>query len=391
LGWVEGVAEAIASLLKARAGRWSDQSGRRAPFIWAGYFFAGGAKPLIGIASAWPGVLAARALDRAGKGLRGAPRDALLAEAAHAGALGAALGWHRAMDTLGAAAGPLLALAFLRFRGSGPQQLREIYFWALAPGLAAAAIALTVRDRARAAGAAAASSAGPGGEEPVAPAASAATGGAPSIGLSAASAEPWSPGFRRALWGWGIFAAANSSDAFLLLRAEASGLGLSKTIILYCMFNLVYAFSSPWLGGLSDRAGRKGVLLGGLVAFAATYAGMAVAEKTWHFAALFAGYGLFMAATDGVGKAFALDLAGPARKATAVGAWNAIAGGGALIASVVAGALWARVGPWAAFAYGSAGAIAGAAVLVGARPPPHIDASVPLPAPVAAPASPPIP
>ena len=342
LGLIEGLAEASASLIKAYSGRWSDRSGRRTPFVWGGYLLAALAKPLIGFAGSWPAVLAARALDRAGKGLRGAPRDALLAEGAPADVLGAALGWHRTMDTLGAALGPILALIYLHNRGQDPASLRALYGWALLPGLAAAAVALTVRE------ARSGTVVREAGSEP-----SQSTGQL--------------DGFWRAIAAWTVFAAVNSSDAFLLLKAESSGLGLEATIGLYCAYNLVCAGASPYLGGLSDRIGRKPVLVGGLIAFAAVYAAMGFATGPWQFGTLFLIYGLYMAATDGVGKAFALDFAGPEGKASAVGVWNAASGAAALVASVAAGALWTAFGPAAAFLYGSLGALVAAAMLLSMR------------------------
>lgn len=337
VGLVEGCAEATASILKLVSGAWSDRTGRRKIFVLVGYTLAAIAKPAVGFAVAWPQVLAARSLDRFGKGLRSSPRDALLAEAVKEETRGSAFGWHRAMDSFGAAVGPLLALAYLRWR---PTELRTIFYLALVPGLLSAALLLGIREK----------------RAPARP-------GTPLF-------PRWAEvpvGFRKYLLVWGIFSLTNSSDVFLLLRAQREGFGLAGTVLLYCVYNCLYALLSPWLGGLSDRIGRKAVLAFGLSAFALVYAGFAVANAPWQLWALFALYGVYMAATDGVGKAYAVDLVPKDRKATAVGAFGLVTGVGALAASVAAGLLWDHVGPPAPFAFGAAGALVALALLASMR------------------------
>ncbi|MDG0818148.1 MFS transporter [Bdellovibrio svalbardensis] len=328
VGVIEGFAEAIASLLKTYSGFWSDRIRRRKPFIWGGYLLAAVAKPLIGVSQVWGQVLFARGLDRTGKGLRTAPRDALLAESVPPHLRGAAFGWHRMMDTLGAAIGPLLAIVYLKYSSN----LRFIYFLALIPGLLAVIAALRLKEERR---------------EQV----------APSYHQTWASFFSLPKEFKHYLFSWTVFSLANSSDAFLLLRMQQAGIPLTETILLYCFYNLVYALASPYLGGLSDRVGRKRVLLFGLVIFALVYTGFAFATHESQFWVLFGVYGLYMAATDGVGKAFAIDLLNKDMKATAVGYLGTVTGISTLIASSVAGLLWDHYGSAATFAYGAVGAV----------------------------------
>jgi MFS family permease len=227
VGLIEGLAEGLASLLKVYSGQWSDSLKKRKLFIVTGYFLAAISKPLIGVSLSWGQVLFARSLDRFGKGIRTSPRDAMLADSVSAEKRGAAFGVHRGMDTLGAALGPLLALLFL----ARNQDLREIYNWALLPGIAAVFIALTLKEKK-----------------------SSAEHSAHRLKIK------WSelnPQFKKYLWAWGLFSLANSSDVFLLLKAQQSGNNLTTTILMYAFYNLLYSLCSPYLGHLSDRWGRK--------------------------------------------------------------------------------------------------------------------------------------
>lgn len=336
VGFIEGFAEAVASLLKTYSGAWSDRISRRTPFVAAGYFLSAIGKPLIGFSSNWTHVLFARGLDRTGKGLRTAPRDALLAEAVSARLRGAAFGWHRAMDTLGAAIGPLFAILYLSIDG---QNLRNIYYWALIPGLIAVVISLLISEKrvevVR-------------NPEPI----------------SFYDVGSFSKQFKTYLASWTLFSLTNSSDVFLLMKAKAEGISLTEIILLYCGYNLAYALFSPYFGGLSDRIGRKMLLICGLAVFAAVYVGFSIATLHWHFWVLFGIYGLFMAATDGAGKAFAVDLIDPSRKATGLGALGTVTGIATVLASTVAGMLWDHYGPFYTFIYGALGALAAAIVLL---------------------------
>ena len=336
VGFIEGVAEATASFLKTFSGAWSDKSEKRKPFVCWGYFFAAVAKPLIALATHWGWVLGARSLDRFGKGLRSAPRDALLSESVDASQRGAAFGWHRFMDTLGAVIGPLLALLFLKWEPTG---LRTVFFWAFIPGLVAVFISLAIPE----------------------------TKPSPHLERTKRGKGLWKEmplPFRRYLFTWLIFSLSNSSDVFLLLRAKEKGASLTSVILLYCLYNWTYAFLSPFLGQLSDKIGRKKCLVFGLLVFALVYLGFSFASELWQFGLLFAVYGFYMAATDGVGKAFAVDLVDPKHKATALGFLGTVTGVAALVASSVAGLLWDQFGPAAPFLFGASGSLL-ALVLLG--------------------------
>lgn len=338
IGLIEGAAEATASLLKTVTGRLSDLSGRRIPYVVSGYTLSAVAKPLIALAIllGWPLVLIARILDRVGKGLRSSPRDALLADSIAAEVRGKAFGWHRAMDSTGAVIGPLLALllVMLFFRDN----LVPVFLLAFIPGIIGAACVLLVHERRN-----------------VIPRAS-----IPSIKF-----HNLPPAFRAYLIAWGIFALANSSDVFLILRAQQLGMSTTLVVLLYTLYNLVYAAASPTLGHLSDKLGRRKVLIGGLLIFSLVYLGFALTTHSWQLWFLFMVYGLYIAATDGVGKAWAVDLVPSSIRASGVGLISTVSGIAGLLASIIAGLLWTecgnhfgdQIGAFAAFGYGALGAI----------------------------------
>lgn len=330
VGVIEGFAEAVSGILKTYSGQWSDRIGRRTPFIWIGYLFAASAKPLTGFASTWIHVLGTRALDRVGKGLRTSPRDALLSESVAPDLRGAAFGWHRLMDTLGAAIGPLVAVWILSSR-SDATALRHLYFWAFIPGLLSVAIALTIRE-----------------PKHLAPAVSA---------RSQFRLKHLGPRFKRFVLSWTLFSLANSSDAFLILGARHAGISLTMTILMYCFYNLLYALLSPALGTLSDRIGRRRVLMLGLGIFAFVYIGFALNLPVLFYWLLFGLYGIYMAATEGVAKALAIDLVPEHLRATGVGVLGTVTGLSTIFASTFSGFLWDRIGPSAAFFYGAMGAL----------------------------------
>lgn len=332
VGLIEGVAEAISSLLKTYCGQWSDRIGKRKPFIAIGYFLAALSRPLIGFAHSWVDVLVARGLDRVGKGLRTAPRDALIADSVVPKERGAAFGWHRGLDTMGAAVGPLITISLVT---ASAESMRQIYFWSLIPGLAAVFLALTIHES----------------QKVMAPLLPAEPLSEPILkrfttflaGFSFRLKE-MNPEFKKYLWGWTLFSLANSSDAFLLMKAQAMGVSLKVIILQYCAFNLVYALTAPYLGKLSDRVPRQYLLIFGMAVFAFVYFGFGKATEVWQFWILFLFYGLYMGATEGVGRAMAVDYCPPHLKATALGVVGTVTGLAAIVGSTSTGVIWDRFG-----------------------------------------------
>lgn len=335
VGFIEGTAEAIASLLKTYVGKLSDSLGRRRSFVFFGYTLSACARPLFALAGNWYFVLFSRSLDRLGKGIRTSPRDAMLAESVDSRYRGKAFGLHRGMDTLGAVVGPLVALAFLSLNWI---DLRWIFILSFFPALASALLVLKIKETAP-------------------------TKLSKDL-LSAKTHSPLPKTFKLYLLGWGIFCIANSSDMFLILRAKELGFTTSTVILLYTFYNFVYALASPFLGDISDKIGRKPILISGLFLFALVYLGFAFSTHTWMLWILFGIYGLYMAATDGVGKALAIDLVDTKAKATAIGYLGTVTGIASLAASSLAGLFWSHYGSWTTFSYGALGAIVSGCVIL---------------------------
>lgn len=331
VGLIEGIAESIASLLKTYSGNWSDSLKKRKPFIIIGYLLGAISKPLIGMSNSWIGVLTSRALDRTGKGIRSAPRDALIADVVDEGSRGIAFGWHRAMDSLGATVGPLVAILLLSVFFV---DLRSLYFWAIIPGLLSVLILFTLNEKTTV-------------EKRI-----------PIRWINPfCSWNELNSDFKKYLFGWSAFTIANSSDVFLIMKAKSSGLSTQMTILLYCAYNLTYALSSPFLGKLSDHNNRRKLLIAGLGIFSLVYFGFSLAFSPWHFWLLFLSYGLYMGATDGVGKALIVDLSPKNLRGTALGITGTITGFTTIFASTFAGFLWDRFGPRYVFYYGAVGAL----------------------------------
>jgi MFS family permease len=373
LGLIEGLAEATASLTRYPFGRWSDATGRRRVFVLGGYGLAALGKLVLALAFVWPVALAGRVVDRTGKGMRTAPRDALLAADVDDRDRGLAFGLHRTMDTAGAVIGPLTALLLLQLGVS----LRWVFAIAFVPGLLSVVVIWrSVRDRRPA-------------EEPddptTAPASSVA---AVPLSSAAAAAEsptaaaprssaaparvrlrlPASPVFRRLLLASLVFAVGNSSNAFLLLKASSVGFSVKAVILVYVLYNLTYAAGSLPLGGLSDRVGQIPVVAGGFVVFAVVYVGFAAAKSMALVAVLFAAYGLYIAATEGTTKALISRAAPDAQRASAMGFFDTSIGVASFAASALGGLLWTLVGPWATFSFGAVtAALAAVLLLVFAR------------------------
>lgn len=354
LGVIEGVAESVSALLRLPSGWWSDRIGRRKPLVVLGYGLAAVARPLIGLAQSTGQVLAIRVTDRFGKGVRSAPRDALIADAVAPAHRGYAYGLHRAADSAGAVVGPLIAWGLLHW---GWVDLRALFLWAAVPGVLALVLVIwwvresPVAARGRGAAANGASS--------------------PVIAAEAVRSEralidrvdgALGAVFWRFLGVLFLFTLAASSDAFLLLRASSLGVTVSQIPILWAMLHVVKSASTVVGGRLSDHVGRRPLILGGWMVYALTYLGFALASSAWHVWALFLVYGLYFGATEGVEKALVADLVPEDRRGAAFGWFNAALGVGALPASILFGVLWERAGPVTAFLTGAA--IAGAATLL---------------------------
>lgn len=333
LGLLEGLAESLAALLKLLAGRVSDRLGRRKPLVVAGYTLASGARPWIALATAPWHVLAVRLADRVGKGLRSAPRDALLTAVAPPEDRGRAFGFHRAMDHGGAMVGPLLAAGALALTGD----LRLTFALAALPGIVAV-LALVVGVR----------------EPPPA---------AAQTDTRAAVPPPLGRPIRAYLAVLAVFTLGNSTDAFLLLRAQETGLSLAALPLLWAWHHAVKAAASTHGGALSDRIGRRRTILLGWLVYALTYAGFGAAGAPWQIWALFGVYGLYYALTEGAEKALLADLAPAAARGTAFGAYHALTGAALLPASLLTGWLWQSFGAAAALGLGAALAAVAAAGL----------------------------
>jgi len=327
VGLIEGVAEAVASLMKAGSGWLSDRIGRRKPLMAIGYGISNVLKPLLALTGAWGHVLIIRVADRFGKGVRGTPRDALIADSSAPDERGRAFGLHRTMDTIGAALGPLLAFVILWVK---PEGYRTVFWWAAVPGMMALALVFFIRETGtgiRKAG-------------PVVRNWSLAVGALP-------------PQLRVFLAIGVLFAVGNSADAFLILRAKDLGLAPAMVPLAYFAFNVTYALLSYPAGILSDRIGRKPVMVGGLAAFALIYLGFGLASQGWMAWPLFMFYGFYYAGTEGIQKAYLADHASAGNRGTVMGVFNALIGLTVLPANALAGLLWDAVGPQAPFLLGA--------------------------------------
>jgi MFS family permease len=315
-------------VLRVFAGWLSDRAGRRKPLVVAGYSLSNLSKPLLALAGSWPQVLAVRFADRFGKGIRGAPRDALIADSISAERRGLAFGFHRSMDTLGAAGGPLVAFATLALL---PENYRAVFWIAAVPGVIAIIVAgFFLRDVSR----------------------PRAGGHLPTLGFAGMGR-----GFALFTLIAALFALGNSSDAFLILRAKNLGLAPAAIPLAYFAFNVVYAVLAAPFGALSDRIGRRVLLMAGYAVFAAVYLGFAIAggpAARGEAVVLFLVYGTYYALTDGMQRALVVDLVPSGLRATALGTFSTVTGVALLPASLVAGELWDHVGPAAPFFYGAA-------------------------------------
>ena len=339
VGLVEGIAESLASFVKVGSGYFSDRIRKRKTITIGGYSCSSVGKLLFYFSTSWAWVLSGRIVDRFGKGIRTAPRDALIAESSPSGSKGRAFGLHRALDSLGAVVGVSLAfLLLIRYSQSMnvPDAYRTVFLFSLIPAVMGVAVLFAVKDVRRPEGTA-----------------------------------------KKLKLGWNmldrrlriflliilIFSLGNSSNQFLILRSKNLGFSITTSLLLVIVFLIVQAVTSYPLGSLSDRVGRRSLLIFGYAAYGAVYLGFALAPSKSYLWALFAAYGLYLGATEGVEKAFVSDLAPAHLKATLIGMHATIVGIGLLPASIIAGLLWTTFGPSAPFFFGSAAGFAAAVAL----------------------------
>lgn len=325
IGLLEGMAEFIAGLSKGYFGLWSDKLQRRLPFVRTGYMLSAFAKPLmILIPSGW-WVLFTRTLDRFGKGVRTASRDAMLSAEATPETKGRVFGFHRSMDTLGAAIGPAIALVFLWFY---PNQYKWLFIAALLPGLITIIFLFKLKEKK-------------------------VVSNNSTKKVSFFSFFKYikhsSKSYRFLITGLLLFALFNSSDMFLLLKARELNLSDSAVIGLYIGYNLVYALLSVPAGMLADKIGLNKVFVIGVFIFAMVYAGFAYASGLLMLVILFAAYGFYAAATEGIGKAWISNVVNKNEVASAIGSFTALQSLAALLASVFAGLIWTKFGSQATF------------------------------------------
>ncbi len=323
LGVIEGIAESLASLTKVFSGFWSDRIKRRRPFTIFGYAGSGVGKLFLYLATGWHAVLLGRIIDRFGKGVRTAPRDAIIADSAEAGKRGAAYGLHRAMDTIGASLGVWLAyLLIINFK----QPPREIFLISLIPAFLGVIFLFFIKEK--------------------------------KAGIKPAAKKiefRWKILDKRLkmflIFSF-IFTLGNSSNQFLLLRAQNLGNPLAAVLLMYLTYNFIYGIFAYPAARLSDKIGKKKILAAGYFFYGLVYLGFAAFSSTRALWIMFAVYGLYIAFTEGVEKALVADIAPGELKATAIGLHATLVGIGLLPASLLAGLSWKIFGPAAPFYFG---------------------------------------
>ena len=328
IGLIEGIAETTASLLKIFFGALSDRFGKRKPFAVVGYALSAFTKPLLYFASAWGWVLGVRMADRIGKGVRTAPRDALIADSIDDTQRGLAFGLHPASDTLGAFLGLGIA-AIIIWRTQAQASLlsldtfKLIVLVSIIPGvLGVLVLALGAVDVERK---------------------------SENVDVKRLSLKNVNPRFKYFLFVLVLFTLGNSSDAFILLRGQERGLSLLQVMGMSLTFNAIYAVFAVPLGAWSDRVGRRRLILTGWLAYGLVYLGLAFSQAGWQVWILYALYGLYYAATEGAAKALVADLVPLEQRGTAYGLFNAVIGLTVLPASLLAGLLWQGLGAWTGF------------------------------------------
>jgi MFS family permease len=325
IGLIEGIAESTASLLKVFSGWFSDRIGNRKWLMAVGYGISILSRPIVSLATSWQHILGSRFMDRFGKGVRTAPRDAIIAESSEKTHLGRAFGFHRSLDTLGAVVGPSLAFLLL---GLFSNNYRMVFWLSIIPGtIAVFLIIFFITEKKKVS--------------------------LPHSERPKLSLKHFDWRFKFFVGIAALFAIGNSSDVFLILRAQELGVSTVMIPVVYLLFNLVYSISSIPAGIAADRFGRKRVILLGFILFAILYYGFAIAKDANAIWVLFCVYGLFMGLTEGVQKAFLATIIPPDFKATAFGVYNTAVGLAMFPASFIGGWLWDKVSPAATFYYGA--------------------------------------
>lgn len=333
IGLIDGVAETTASLIKIYSGALSDKIGKRKWLAVLGYGISTVAKPFLYFANTWGWVLGIRFADRVGKGIRTAPRDALVAASTDVNNRGFAFGLHRAGDTAGAFIGIGIAALIIWLTQTNEALLSVNTFRiAVLASVVPAVLAVIVLAL---------------GAIDLGPSTSLRTG--KGSGTKRLSLKGINPRFKTFLFIMILFTLGNSSDSFIILRAQERGLNVLQTMFMLMTFTAIYTFLSGPLGALSDRLGRRKLIIGGWLAYAFVYLGFALANAGWQIWMLFGFYGIFYAATEGVAKALVADLVPESQRGTAYGLFNAAIGITALPASLLAGLLWQGLGAWAGF------------------------------------------
>lgn len=328
IGLLEGVAGFTAGISKGYFGKLSDEKGLRLPFVKTGYFFSALSKPMLAVAAFKLWIFFARTLDRLGKGVRTAARDALLSKEATRETKARIFGFHRSMDTLGAVLGPVFALLWLNYHPGG---YASIFYLAFIPGLISVMLIFLLREKKQ-------------------PASTLARGNFFSFFAYWTIATP---PYKRLVTGLALFAIANSSDVFLLLKAKQVAHNDHTAIVAYILYNVVYALSSYPMGVLADNMGKKKVFVFGLCLFAVVYGGFAFITSPMLVYVLFFIYGVYAAATEGIAKAWITNMAHDQNTATAIGFYTSLESVSSLLASLIAGFLWSGVGNQYVFLFSS--------------------------------------
>jgi MFS family permease len=323
IGLIEGVAESTASILKVFSGWLSDRIGRRKPIIFWGYGISVFSRPILALASSWVHVLAYRFSDRVGKGVRTAPRDAIIADSTDKSLLGRAFGFHRTMDTIGAVIGPLLAFVIL---GIFHNRIQSVFWFSMIPGIfALVTILFLVKEVCR--------------QCPME---------RPKITIKGLDKR-----FKIFLLISTLFTLGKTTEAFLILRAQEIGVAVSSIPLIYLTFNIVSAILATPAGLFADKIGKRKTIMMSYILLSILFLGFATARVSLHAWSLFVGYGVFVAMNEGIQRAYVATLIRPEIKATGYGIYHTTVGLAALPSGIISGILWQHIGSYALFYYGA--------------------------------------